>query len=258
LEKRTVIITQARTGSKRFPNKILQKINDKTLLDIHLYRLKKATKAERIIIATTTNTSDNIIEEIGKKNHIEVFRGSEDDVLGRFWNAIKNIDTDYIVRVTSDCPLIDPELIDKFIIIMEENNFDYISNAIDETFPDGQDLEIFKKSALELSFIKAKFKSHREHVTLFIKENSNLVNKKLFSVKSFSSKKNYNKIRMTVDYEEDLEVIKLLVKKVGLDKNWKKYVECYIKNNFEDYNGRIKRNEGLFQSLKNEKRTRII
>jgi glutamate-1-semialdehyde 2,1-aminomutase/spore coat polysaccharide biosynthesis protein SpsF len=259
MENRTIIITQARTGSTRFPRKILEKINQKTLLEIHLQRLKKSRLANEIILATTTKSEDNIIDEIGQKLGIQVFRGSEENVLSRFWHSVAKKQVDYLVRVTSDCPLIDPRLIDLMLTDAHDSRVDYLSNTLKETFPDGQDIEIFTKKALKKAHSSAILNSHKEHVTLFIKENSDYMGKHMFRAKSYERATDpISDIRMTVDEREDLDVMKLLIEPLGFWKGYLEYSEFYLLNELSKINGKIYRNEGLKKSLQNEDRARII
>jgi spore coat polysaccharide biosynthesis protein SpsF (cytidylyltransferase family) len=127
VELKTVLITQARIGSTRLPGKVLMEINQTPLLKIHLDRLKKSKKVDKIIVATTICDDDNIIEELATDWGYEVFRGSENDVLDRFYQAVKSINPLWVVRVTSDCPLIDPELVDKIIEVPIEKYIDEVS-----------------------------------------------------------------------------------------------------------------------------------
>ena len=138
-----IAITQARTGSTRFPNKIMNKIGDETLLSIHINRIKKAKKINSIIIATTNKKNDDVIKQQADKLNVNCFRGDEDDVLDRFYQAAKIHNPDYVVRLTSDCPLIDPILIDEIIKATISSNVDYCSNTLIESYPDGQDIEVF-------------------------------------------------------------------------------------------------------------------
>jgi spore coat polysaccharide biosynthesis protein SpsF (cytidylyltransferase family) len=258
--KRTVIVSQARTGSSRLPNKVLKEINGLSLLEIHIHRLQKVENVEQIIIATTENERDDEIITICNKTGVEFFRGSEDNVLERFWMTVKEINTDFIVRVTSDCPLIDPAIIDEMILEMHSLDLDYISNTLKETFPDGQDIEIFSKRALFQAYENATLKSHKEHVTLFLKENSNYQGVSgIFKVKSIERDLDLiSDIRLTVDEKEDFEVIKFLINRLGIEKDYLTYSRCYLENNLSELNGSIIRNEGLLKSLNNEKRSRII
>ena len=152
------------------------------------------------------------------------------------------------MRVTSDCPLIDPSLVDNVINFTIENELDYGSNILVETFPDGQDVEVFTKNALETAWKKSTSKIDREHVTLFIKENSSFLNGKLFKSDNYFSKENYRSIRMTVDHEEDLNAIKILVNNLGFNASWQEYSKFIIDNNLLFTNQNIIRNEGLINN----------
>jgi spore coat polysaccharide biosynthesis protein SpsF len=249
MEIKTVLITQARTGSTRLPGKVLMEINQTPLLKIHLDRLKKSKKVDKIIVATTICEEDNIIEELATEWGYEVFRGSENDVLDRFYQAVKNAKPLWVVRVTSDCPLIDPVLIDKIIEVTQAENKDYGSNVIDETFPDGQDVEVFKFSALESAWQNAKKKSEREHVTPYIKNNSNLKGENIFSSISHKNNTDYSKIRITVDEPNDFELINKVITELGFNKSWLEYTEYIINNKLIEINDKIIRNEGYLKSL---------
>ena len=249
-----IAITQARTGSTRFPEKILKKINGESLLEIHLNRIKQASKIDEIIVATTTNDKDDVIEKQFSGQNVFVFRGSEDDVLDRFYFALKERNPTYIVRLTSDCPLIDPKLIDFVVEKAIENNVDYCSNTLLETFPDGQDIEVFTFKALEKAWTEAQKASEREHVTPYIKNNSNFYNKGLFKAINISSEKgNFKDVRMTVDEPLDFKVISMLINELGVYSSWIDYTNCYLNNEKISFlNKEIIRNEGYLKSLKND------
>ena len=247
-----LLITQARLGSTRLPNKILKKINKVTLLEIHLNRIKKAKTIDDIFIATTTKNKDDEILKLANKLGFKCYRGSENDVLDRFYKTAITSKTDYIIRVTSDCPLIDPNLIDEVVNAALDSGVDYYSNIFDENYPDGQDIEVFKFKALEDCWKNAKKKSDREHVTSYIRNNSINKGKQTFSSKSHTSNFDYGDVRMTVDNIEDFKVIEKLVKKLGLKSSWKEYADYYLNN--EDIfklNQNILRNEGYLKSIKN-------
>ena len=248
----TILITQARTGSTRLPGKVLKQINGKSLLKIHLDRLKKCKWVSEIIVATTTNNEDQIIFDKAIEWGFSAFKGSESDVLDRFYQAVKDKKADWIVRVTSDCPLIDPVLVDNVIDFVQENNKDYGSNTLIENFPDGQDIEVFKFSALEKAWKNAKILSEREHVTPYIRNNSDVKGGNLFSAINFPCDFDFSKIRMTVDEIRDFELIKILINDLGTDKSWLEYTNYIIQNNLTEINDSIIRNEGLLKSLKND------
>lgn len=253
MEVKTIIITQARVNSTRLPGKILKEIGGKTLLEIHLERIKKCKKASDIIVATTVEKGDNIIYEKAVEWGFMVSRGSESDVLDRFYQAVKDKNADWIVRVTSDCPLIDPELVDKVIVFAQENQVDYCSNVLIENYPDGQDVEVFKFSALEKAWKNANLASEREHVTPYIRNNSDFNNGIEFSALNFECEGNFSHIRMTVDEIRDFELIKILVENLGIHKSWLYYSNYIINNDLNLINNQIIRNEGLLKSLKNDK-----
>jgi spore coat polysaccharide biosynthesis protein SpsF (cytidylyltransferase family) len=252
MEIKTVLITQARTGSTRLPGKILMEVNNTPLLKIHLNRLNQSKNIDKIIVATTVNEKDDIIEKIGKDWGYEVYRGSENDVLDRFYQAVKKIKPTWVVRVTSDCPLIDPLLVDKVIEITKAENKDYGSNVIDEIFPDGQDVEVFKFSALEKAWNEANKLSEREHVTPYIRNHSDLKSGSLFSAISYKNDTDYSHIRMTVDEQKDFELINKIICELGMNQTWLDYTQYIIKNELVNINGDIIRNEGYLKSLKND------
>ena len=144
-----VAIVQARFNSRRFPGKVLKKIYGKTVLEILLKRLQKSKKITKIVLATSKENSDLAIVDLVNKLNFDVFLGSKNDVLSRFYYAAKKFKADAIIRITADCPLIDPNLVDDLIKKFTQSEFDYISNSIDPSFPDGLDVEIFKYKALK-------------------------------------------------------------------------------------------------------------
>lgn len=248
----TILITQARIGSTRLTGKVLKEINGESLLQIHLDRLKKCKSVSEIIVATTTNSEDQIISKKAIEWGFGSFIGSEMDVLDRFYQSVKDRKVKWIVRVTSDCPLIDPVLVDNVINFVKVNNKDYGSNTLIENFPDGQDIEVFKFTALEHAWKNAKLKSEREHVTLFIKNNSDFYNKHIFSAINYDCDFDFSKIRMTVDEIRDFELIKILINNLGTDRTWLEYTNYIIQNSLTEINDSIIRNEGLLKSLKND------
>lgn len=252
MEVKTVLLTQARTGSTRLPGKVLMEINQTPLLKIHLDRLKKSKNIDKIIVATTNSAEDNVIEKLVTEWGYEVYRGSENDVLDRFYQAVKGIKPTWVVRVTSDCPLIDPLLVDKVIEFTQANNKDYGSNVIDETFPDGQDVEVFKFSALESAWKNAIKESEREHVTPYMRNNSNQKGVNIFSSISYKNNIDYSKIRITVDEPKDFELINKVITELGFNKSWFEYTEYIINNKLVEINGNIIRNDGYLKSLNND------
>ena len=204
---KVVCLVQARVGSTRLPGKILKEICGKTILHHEIDRLKKCKEIDEIVIATTDKEDDDKIVNEAKKLSVKYFRGSENDVLSRFYYAAKENNADIIVRVTSDCPCIDFEILDKMLIYFKdkykEKQIDYLSNTINRTYPRGYDIEIFTFSALEKSYINAEKEYEREHVTPYIYDKTNN-----FLKLSFENKEDYSKYRVTLDTIEDFIVIK--------------------------------------------------
>lgn len=243
-------ITQARLGSTRLPRKILKTIKGETLLDIHLKRIQQSTKIDEILVATTTNTSDTSVVSIAKNHNALYFRGSATNVLDRFYQAALPLNPEWIVRLTSDCPLVDASLIDDVIHYAKEKNVDYCSNSLHPTYPNGVEVEVFKFTALEQSRKEAKLISELEHVTPFIYKNSTYSGKELFSSYSYENKVDYSEVRMTVDELADFEVVRILVEELGTDKSWEEYAKFYLDNKeIKQLNSHITRNEGYKKSV---------
>lgn len=199
-----VCIIQARMGSTRLPGKVMLDLCGETVLGHVIERVKKVENIDEIVVATTTKEDDSIIVEEALKYGVKVFRGSEEDVLSRYYYAAKENEADVVVRITSDCPLIDPEIVDemlnKFKSLYKKNEVDYLSNTLDRTFPRGLDTEVFSFKQLEVAYSKAKEKYQREHVTPFIYENSN-------NIFYYKNDIDYSKYRWTLDTKEDFELI---------------------------------------------------
>jgi len=249
---KTILITQARTGSTRLPAKVLLKVNGDELLKIHVERLNKCRLTDRVIVATTINEEDDVIVTLCKNWSVDTSRGSSDDVLDRFYQTAKEIQPEWVVRVTSDCPLLDPVVVDAVIAFAQINDVDYCSNTLIENFPNGQDVEVFKFSALEKAWKGATLKSEREHVTPYIRKNSKFNGGDLFTAVNFPCMYDFHDIRMTVDMAPDFELVKRLIVDLGTDKTWLSYTNHIINNHLQQINAHIKRNEGLLKSLKND------
>jgi spore coat polysaccharide biosynthesis protein SpsF (cytidylyltransferase family) len=252
MEIKTILITQARVGSTRLPAKVLKEVGGKTLLQIHVERLKKCINVSEIIVATTTNEEDTVIYDKAIEWGFTASRGSESDVLDRFYQAVKDKKADWIVRVTSDCPLIDAELVDKVIAFAQENQVDYCSNGLIENYPDGQDVEVFRFSALEKAWQNAKLLSEREHVTPYIRNHSDFNGGDEFFALDFPCEWDFSKIRMTVDESRDFDLITVLINELGVNKSWLEYTNYIIEKGLNKINDQIIRNEGLLKSLKND------
>ena len=163
-------IIQTRIGSTRLPGKTLMKLNEHfSTLDFVINQLSFSKLIEKTIIATTTLEQDDVIEKYCRKLNIPCFRGNSDDVLDRYYQCANFFKINHILRITSDCPLIDPEIVDKIIMKYQSGNYDYFTNTLTRTFPVGTDAEIFSFNTLKKSWENAKLPSEREHVTPFIR-----------------------------------------------------------------------------------------
>lgn len=248
-----ILITQARVGSTRLPGKVLKNIGEQSVLSIHLQRLKEAQYVNKIIVATTKEKGVENIIKIAKQYNVKYSQGSTRDVLSRFYYTALNEQPEYIVRVTSDCPLLDPKLVDEVIKFTIENKLDYGSNMMIQNYPDGQDVEVFTFNALKLAHKNAKLDSEREHVTPFIVKNSSFNGGKLFKSADYPSAKDYNHIRMTVDEIEDYHAVNELVKKLGINASWESYTNYILEHPHVFKNQQIIRNEGYLKSLEKER-----
>ena len=239
----TTLIIQARVNSKRLPRKVLELIGGKPMILFQIERIKKAKLVNKIILATTNNKSDNPLEKICKEANIEIHRSLENDVLGRYVNCLQLTDSETILRITGDCPFIDPAQIDEYIRIYMSGKYDYLCNNNPPTFPDGLDIEIFSRKSLLEANIFDKNPTSREHVTLWIKNNSK------FKKKNIKNKEDLSHLRWTVDHKEDLIVIRSVLKELN-NKNffsWKEVIKLYeLKPEIFSPNLKIVRNEGQF------------
>lgn len=199
-----IAIIQARMGSTRLPGKVLKKINNQPMLKYMLDRVSESKLIDKIIIATSELSNDDSIEKFCKENGFEVFRGSENDVLSRYYDCANKYGANTVVRLTSDCPLADPQIIDNVIRLFQNSDVDYCVNTVPvetNTFPDGTDVEVFSMNVLEKAYNEIKDPHFREHVTFQFWQSNE------YSFKQYIGKNDYSKYRITVDYPEDFEVV---------------------------------------------------
>jgi len=250
-----ICIIQARVGSTRLPRKVLLPLEDKTVLEHVIARTLKSSLIEEVIVATTLEKEDLEIVKLVSSKGIRVFCGSKDDVLDRFYQAAKILNPKHIVRITSDCPLIDPDIIDIVIKKHLEENTDYTSNTLEETFPDGLDVEIFTFNALKEAWKNANLQSEREHVTPYIRKNP------IFKKVSVKFDLNLSYYRWTLDREEDYLFLKEIFKNVYLnnpDFRMKDVLQYLEKNpHILEINNKIIRNEGYMKSLREDKKLNL-
>ena len=257
-KKLNLAILQARMSSSRLPNKVLKKVKGKELLAYECERILKSKKFDKLSIATSTDKSDDAIVEFAKNNNFDLFRGDLEDVQARYYMCAKEvkekekIENLHIIRVTGDCPVIDPLVIDKVIEKYEDGNFDYVSNTLKPTYPDGMDIEIFSFEALKDAYYNANLKSQREHVTLYIKDSDK------FKKFNYEAKVDFSHLRLTVDEREDFELIKNILENFkNIDFTYLDIISYLTKHpNLLFINSNIKRDEGLLKSLKEDRITR--
>jgi len=210
-----LIIVQARMGSGRLPGKVMKEVCDKTLIEHLIIRLRRVKQSDQIVIATTTKEQDDQIVDLCKRLGVSFYRGSGEDVLSRYYEAALQYKGDLIVRVTSDCPLIDPDIIDKAITFYIENygEIDYVSNCLNRTYPKGMDVEVFPFLILKEAYEEAKKENEREHVTPFIRFNT--MRYRLHNIEHSVDLSHY---RWTVDTQEDLDLITRIFRSIYHEK----------------------------------------
>jgi len=196
---------QARMGSSRLPEKVMKIIRGKPAIEHIIFALKKSKMIDNIVVLTSDKEADDVLAKYLKKNNYLYFRGSENDVLQRYVEAGRKFPCDLVVRITADCPLVDPEIVDKVIQNALLSGADYTSNVIERTFPDGHDVEVIKYSVLKKINEESKDKLEHEHITLHI-----LKNQGKFKVKNVYAPENKHRSewRICLDTEKDLSLIK--------------------------------------------------
>lgn len=249
--KSITAIIQARMGSSRLPGKVLLDIEGKTVLDRVIERTKRAKGIDRAIIAIPDTSSDDVLAKYCEERSIPYFRGSEADVLDRYYQTAKHFNIAHIVRITSDCPLIDPEVIDRVINEYHAGGYDYISTGrIETTYPDGLDVELFSFTTLEKARNEAMLPSEREHVTPYIWNHP-----EIFNIETVVNSKDLSLHRWTVDEPADLEFVRGVYKKFPENKLFclKEILHLLeINPEIKNINSGISRNSGYFKSLKKE------
>ena len=245
-----VLFIQARATSSRFPNKVLKKmINNKlTILDMIHHRLKKCKNLFQIFFVIPNNKNNFELAKYLKHKEYLFFAGPENNVLGRFYKAAKSIKPDYVVRVTADCPFIDHSILNKLIKKIETNKYDFLSNVNPPTFADGLDLEAFRFNKLEEAAKNAVNQFDKEHVTPYIKRNSN-------KVYNLFNNKDYSAMRITIDYYEDYLVFKNIMNQINnnidissekIEKMWDKNRKIFLANK------KFTRNSSKYNFTKND------
>ena len=198
-------------GSTRLPGKVMKIIDTKNpSLQYTINQLKTCKTLNKIIVATTNLPEDDIIENYLQKIGVNVFRGSSDDVLDRYFKCAKHYGLSDIVRVTADCPLIDPNTVDTGVQLFQSQTYDYVTNTFPRTFPDGNETEIFSINALEKIWKNAKLPSEREHVSPYMMKNPDE-----FRQFHLRNPIKIPPLRLTIDKEEDLELCRNIISKIS-------------------------------------------
>jgi spore coat polysaccharide biosynthesis protein SpsF (cytidylyltransferase family) len=212
---RTVALIQARTGSTRFPGKVMADLGGRPLLALVLERAARAPGLDEVAVATTDLARDDVIAELCARLGFACTRGSEPDVLDRYHTGAAQLRADVIVRVTADCPLIDPALIGRLVEMREREGLDFVGMATgpaapgERHFPDGVDCELLTAAALDLAWREATDPYDREHVTPFVHRDERLKRGRL------EPEEDRGNERWTVDHPADLELVRAIVARLG-------------------------------------------
>ncbi len=241
-------IIQARTSSSRLPGKVLKPILGQPMLTLQLERLKRVSRMDALVVATSDLPEDDAIERLCRDAATPCFRGSLDDVLDRVHGAARQYGATVVVRLTADCPLTDPDLIDDLIEFFEAGDYDYASNTLEPTWPDGLDAEVMRFAVLETAWREAASGSEREHVTLFLYNHPTR-----FKLGSFKNRTDMSGLRWTVDEPEDFELVSQIYQALYEEQPafGTADILAYLKAHPElsALNSQIGRNEGLAASL---------
>ncbi len=249
--KPVVAIVQARMTSTRLPGKVMKEICGRPILWHVVHRLKESKRLDRIVVATSVDGSDDTIMEWCNREDIPFYRGSLDDVLDRYYQTAKRFGVKTIVRITADCPLIDPEIVDMAVERFLDGRYDYVSTG--GTFPDGLDTEVFSLEALERAWKEADLLSEREHVTPYIWKHPDI-----FRLSSIKCEEDLSDMRWTVDEERDFVFVTRIFEAFECTErvfHMDEILEILRKDpSLLDINAGIERNEGYARSLREDRR----
>ncbi len=247
-----VAIVQARMQSSRLPGKVMMKILGKPMLALQLERIVRCQKIDKLVIATSNQQADDPIAELCEALSVACFRGSLHDVLDRYYQAAERYAAKHVVRLTGDCPLTEPAVIDNTIDIHLAEDRDYTSNFHPACFPDGLDIEIFRFEVLKVAWERAKLPSHREHVTAYIYQHPDL-----FNLGNYIQSPDRSNLRWTVDEAEDFEFVTHIYEALYPEKHdftcddILRY--CQANPDLFQLNAKYSRNEGMKKSLQEDK-----
>lgn len=245
-------IVQARMSSNRLPGKVMKEILGKPMIGYLFERLSLSKRIDKIILAASDFSENDVLCEYVQAIGVNVYRGSEEDVLDRFYQVAKQYNPQVIVRITGDCPLIDPKVCDEVIEAFQKEKFDYVKTG--PTFAEGLDCEVFTFKALKKAWKTANLKSEREHVTLYFYNHPNI-----FKTLTLINKTDDSRYRFSVDEERDFQVVRAVFeyfKQKGRAHFSVDDIKIYLDENKDifELNANIVRNEGLIKSLKNDQR----
>jgi spore coat polysaccharide biosynthesis protein SpsF (cytidylyltransferase family) len=218
--KPVVAIIQARMTSTRLPGKVLTNIAGRTSLECMIARVRGSQRLSNIVVATTVNAADDPVVALCEKLGVATFRGDEVDVLGRFQAAAQSVDAAHIMRLTADCPMLDPGVLDDMIEMYTSGNWDYVSNCINRTYPDGLDAEVFTREALDEAAAVATHPILREHVTPYIRGVLPELGAGDFRRGDLLFTADFSHLRWTLDTTEDLTLIRRLVSALPEGYSW--------------------------------------
>jgi len=250
---KVVAIVQARMGSTRLPGKIMREVNGKPLIGYLLERLGRVKNIEQIVLATSVDPQNDLVEAFVRRQGLEVFRGEEQDVLDRFYQAAKVFNAEVVVRICGDCPLLAPEVVEQTVALFLEKDVDYVSNTLNRTYPDGLDVEVFSFAVLECAWKEARLPSEREHVTPFMTKSPDV------SRLNVSQETDHSDERWTVDLPGDLELITFVLNQLYPENpNFSLSDVLRLKDENPQIfkvNSMIKLNEGYQKSLEEDRRS---
>lgn len=251
----TIAVIQARSGSTRLPGKIFADIEGMPMLERVVHRARLASTLHAVAVATTILPEDDRVARLCRDMDVACTRGSVNDVLSRYAEAAQQLGADVIVRITSDCPLIDPSVIDRVVRAFRARALDYASNTLVPTYPDGLDTEVFSVGALNLACREAALGSEREHVTPFIKTRPNR-----FRLVNVTNDEDMSALRWTVDEPADLDFATRAYRLMGTsDFGYRELVDALATQpDITALNAHYERNAGYTRSLENDAHARMI
>lgn len=250
--KKASVIIQARMGSSRLPNKVMMLLAGKPVLEHVIRRCQYARLVDRVVVATTVDSQDLVVSNFASDLGADVFRGSVNDVLDRYYQTAKTFQLQHIVRITADCPMIDPDVIDLVVEQYFGEQADYAANILQPTYPDGEDVEVFSFDVLGRAWRDAKLLSEREHVTPYIRKSD------VFKKTSVLCDQDFSAHRWTLDEPRDYQKLSAIFDGLFAQDNFfhmqdvLRFLAAHSDLNM--INADIMRNEGYQKSLANDKK----